>query len=1024
MGGREAVNRQNDVRVLTAIEGYAHFRKVRPSPWRFCHCLFFLLCLAVLLIARLAEAAPQTDLGEKEQIFPPLPAAEKAVHWKDGYFYLNGEATIIRSGSIHYARVPRELWRDRIWRLKMMGFNCVQSYVFWNAAEPKEGQWNFSDNLDLDAWLSLLKEMGMYALVRVGPYSCAEWEEGGTPAWLTVKPGMIQREMGPSIPYSDAHLAKLEEITAKHQINHGGSVFMVQLENEHSGGWGTQVIDPYLKYLDDQARKNGIEVPIFNSGLHHSHDPAGEAPFSMSSSPWYSTEFWTGWIGKYGDMSPDTLSQKVRGTWKIIAFGGAGYNYYMAHGGTNFGYSGSGEDPGVSYDYSAPVGEAGQLHNLYFPARRAAYFAQTFTPILAGSHDDPALAKSDQPALRVTTRSNPESGSIVFVDHFLRKADVAPLVAIAPDASAYHPPKYDASVSLETHVNVNGLTLPHHGSLKVSSLEPRTIVVNMPWTKSATFESICTNVLFRQTISGINYWVCYGPAGDSGEVTLSRKVASDAPAEFDFTYPADDSIKEIDVDSGDGSKAKLLVMNTDLTNRTWLANGKIYVGPSFVLEDGSMEIPTEGGKATIYSAGGKSEVTQLSASAPALPVLSSWTWRDAAPERAADFTTSGWLQSKGPQPMESYDSFENRYGWYRTTLHRDSAGPVSLRFAGQSGTFAPFLNGQPAPVSTFEYNASGALKMPHAKAGDNSLAILVKASPRPKTTYRGPVGMRLARGLWGGVSADEAPTQLKVVWKKWNAPYRNMSADDVAKPDYDDSTWDVVDPAITDIAKGNAWYRGRFTLSADQVNSMIELPQFGLQKGKKALAITISYLNGHFVEERVQDVSKILHAGENTVLLEIQSRLGGESGELALNLWHNSSLTEANWYFKGGLDDLNETAVIGQVTNWKEFLAHQPWQSSSAPSGPLFWRCTFDYHQPAGLRETIGLLTDGLKAGNVWLNGHNLGESRSPQNYPLYMPECWLKEGDNDLLVFDLYGSSPNQLHLDRFEVHTVVPKS
>jgi beta-galactosidase len=214
------------------------------------HCPFMFhrtLLLAVLLFTHAAGATPQ---GGGNEIFPPKAAAQDAIHWDNGYFVINGRPTFISSGSIHFARVPRELWRDRVWRMKMMGFNAVQSYIFWNASEPKEGQWDFSDNTDLDAWLSLLKEMNMYALERVGPYSCAEWEMGGYPAWVMVKPGMIDRELGPSVAYSDPHLDKVEKIVAKHQLNHGGSVFMVQLENEHPQGWGTQVIDPYLKYLE------------------------------------------------------------------------------------------------------------------------------------------------------------------------------------------------------------------------------------------------------------------------------------------------------------------------------------------------------------------------------------------------------------------------------------------------------------------------------------------------------------------------------------------------------------------------------------------------------------------------------------------------------------------------------------------------------------------------------------------------------------------------------------------------------
>ena len=296
----------------------------------------------------------------------------------------------------------------------------MQMYVFWNASEPKENQWDFTDNLDLDAWLSLVQEMGMYAVVRVGPYSCAEWEHGGTPAWLTAKEGMHVRDDDPTfLKYADSHIAKVEAIVAKHQINHGGNVIMVQLENEHPKGWGTDEHDPYLKHMVDQARANGLEIPVFLSGCIMVVNPPervltpSERPLGIPRN--------SGPAGSpvYGDMAQGMMNEKTRGTWKIIAFGGAGYDYYMVHGGTNFGYSG--DTYQTTYDYSSPIGETGHFNNFYFPARRAAWFAQSFSALLTGSHNDPSLAQADLPGVRVTSRTNPTQGSIVFVDNFAKK---------------------------------------------------------------------------------------------------------------------------------------------------------------------------------------------------------------------------------------------------------------------------------------------------------------------------------------------------------------------------------------------------------------------------------------------------------------------------------------------------------------------------------------------------------------------------------------------------------------------------
>ena len=438
-------------------------------------------------------------------------------------------------------------------------------------------------------------------------------------------------------------------------------------------------------------------------------------------------------------------------------------------------------------------------------------------------------------------------------------------------------------------------------------------------------------------------------------------------------------------------------MNTETSNLAWFTHDRLYTGASFVLADGSVEFPPAGGQATVYAAGGKSQITQPAVAEPALPTLAPWTWRDAAAARNTGVGGAGWLPSEGIQPMESYDGFQNRYGWYRTTWHRDAAGTVALHFGGSSGTFAAFLNGQPASLDHLD-----------AKAGDNTLAILAKVGARPKTTYGGAVGKRNARGLWGGISEDKAPAPLPIDWKQWTQPDRDANPDDIAKPGYDDSAWGAVEPAkLTgpfQAPRGNTWFRGTFTLTPGQVNSILETPVFG-PAGKPAR--TIVYVNGKLLDAQTVDASKLLVAGKNMVLVEIQSRLGEDTGALVLSLWHESPLSHGTWYFHEGLENLDETGVIGRVTNWSDFLAHAPWSPGdpAAASQPLFWRSAFTYHQPPAMRETLGLVTDGLKAGHVWLNGHNLGEC--PQKVPMYLPECWLKDGANDLVIFDFHGATP-----------------
>ena len=278
----------------------------------------------VLVVALLAHttvlAALCAPAMANDAMFPSQTAAANSIGWQNNYFVVNGKPTVISAGEIHYARVPRELWRERLVKMKRAGFNAVSTYVFWNAQEPAPGVFEMGDNLDLDAWLTTIEDVGLYAIVRPGPYNCAEWLAGGIPQWITAKGIEIRNSSADYLAAADAYYEQIIPIIAKHQIHKGGSVIWMQVENEHPAGSGTDGND-YLKHLYDKARSLGLDIPLYYSALHHASDPAGGTPFGNRTYPWYSSEFWSGWYSlSFGEMNAGDLNTLTRGAWKVISF--------------------------------------------------------------------------------------------------------------------------------------------------------------------------------------------------------------------------------------------------------------------------------------------------------------------------------------------------------------------------------------------------------------------------------------------------------------------------------------------------------------------------------------------------------------------------------------------------------------------------------------------------------------------------------------------------------------------------------
>src|SRR5579884_2717579 len=154
--------------------------------------------------------------------------------WSGQHFLLDGKPFQIISGEMHYARVPRPYWRQRMRLMKAMGLNTLTTYVFWNLHEPRPGEYDFTGNLDVAEYIRTAQQEGLWVILRPGPYVCAEWDFGGLPPWLLRTPGVRVRSMDPRyLRPATAYLKRVGEQLAPLQITHGGPIILCQVENEY-----------------------------------------------------------------------------------------------------------------------------------------------------------------------------------------------------------------------------------------------------------------------------------------------------------------------------------------------------------------------------------------------------------------------------------------------------------------------------------------------------------------------------------------------------------------------------------------------------------------------------------------------------------------------------------------------------------------------------------------------------------------------------------------------------------------------
>jgi Glycosyl hydrolases family 35 len=340
------------------------------------------LLIALLALATIPAIAQQTHTFSTEA----------------GYFTLDGKPFKVLSGEVHYARIPREYWHARLKMARAMGLNTIATYVFWNVHEPTSNHYDFTGQYDVAAFIKAAQEEGLYVILRAGPYSCAEWEFGGLPAWLLADPAIATtlRSNNPAfmVP-TERWIRRLAQEVAPLQISRGGPILMTQVENEY-GNFGSD--HAYMQHLQEIFKSAGFTGSLLYSADNWRNIPNGSIPGLLAAvnfgignhqggmdalaklrpdAPLFVSEYWPGWFDSWGHPHETRPIPPQLEDLDYILHRGAGINIYMFHGGTSFGFmSGAGSNKSgyrptvTSYDYDAPLDESGRPTPKFYAYRK------------------------------------------------------------------------------------------------------------------------------------------------------------------------------------------------------------------------------------------------------------------------------------------------------------------------------------------------------------------------------------------------------------------------------------------------------------------------------------------------------------------------------------------------------------------------------------------------------------------------------------------------------------------------------
>ncbi|WP_438291158.1 beta-galactosidase [Streptomyces sp. HUAS TT7] len=917
--------------------------------------------LAVTTVLALG-AAGLTATAPAAQALPKAPAASHTVGHDDHALTIDGKPLSIWSGEFHYWRLPSpDAWRDVLQKMKAGGFNAASIYFDWDFHSPRPGVYDFTGVRDVDKLLDIAREAGIYVIARPGPYINAETDGGGFPGWLVPQKGKARTTAPDYLAAADEWLSRIDPILARHQLTNGtGTLIAYQVENEYYQD--TPDGHAYIQHLVDKAHADGITVPL--TGNHNGvfakeldidgHDsyPQGfncSSPDTWhalpdlsgakkSDEPLFLAEFQGGSFDPWGGPGFDKCRRLTDGDFEKAAYenniasGATMQNFYMAYGGTSWGWLPS---PGAvysSYDYGAPIREDRQLSEKYLVDKRLGYLVQSVAP-LTKTESTTASAPDNASVLR-RDRRNPDDGTTVTV---VRHKDV------------------NNKAKDTTHLALGGYaSVPQEPgtALTVDGRDSKLLVSDYAMDHQRLRYST-SELMTHGTFGARDVALLYGRHGQDGESVLryaARPAVKVLSGQVKQTWDAasgdlrlnytHDGLAQILITPPDGSTPLLLLLADDATaDAYWRLDtpqGPVLAsGPELLrtasYDKGVLKLTGDTDKAASLHvltgapttsvswngrpAPGALDTTGSALAGPkpvSLPTLGSWKVQRETPEAAPGFDDAAWRAAD--KPVLSADDYGFHAGsiWYRghfTATGAESGIQVHAS-TGKGGAYLVWLNGTylgSSADATHLFTVPGGV----LKAGkDNVLAVLAAdmaheqdwsaddshKQPRGLTSVRlvgsaKQIGWRLQGALGGEDLVDPVRGGLNT-----GGLYGERQG--MHLPGYPDGGWPSTSlPDTRAGAAGVSWYRTAFDLDLPQGQDVPLGLTVSDDKAKHYRALV--YVNGWMTGLYVNDLGPqksfpvqpgmLRTHGHNTVAIAVIGEdAGGDGlGKVTLDAYGN-----------------------------------------------------------------------------------------------------------------------------------------